>query len=102
MPEQFNLVAKSGKGRKKRILEPLTDTKAMAQLRKTDSAFLPSPTKLPSQKLLPLQNPIAVETETEVCGCEQPVVAGESEQGRESQPEMQMTILTRKKSQVKN
>lgn len=98
--QQFNMMSGKANKKKRRILEPLTDTKAIDNLRKTDSAFLPSPTKLPSQKLLPLKNPIDMQDEGEICECEQPVVAKVPDAVSESQDGMQMMILARNKNQI--
>ena len=100
--QQFTMMSGKANKKKRRILEPLTDTKAIDNLRKTDSAFMPSPTKLPSQKLLPLKNPIDLQDEGEVCECEQPVVAKVPDAVSESQDGMQMMILARNKNQIQH
>jgi len=61
--------------RNTRLLEPLTDIKRDKDaMRKTDSSFMPSPTKLPSSKLLPLKDRDDIKKE-DVCECASPMVA---------------------------
>lgn len=59
------------KSKNKRMLEPLTDIKP--SMNKTETSFMPSPHKLPTQKLIPLKDRDDIKKEVqEECHCEEP------------------------------
>jgi hypothetical protein len=73
--EHQPLVGRKKAPRNTRMLEPLTEVKSNAAMRNTDSSFMPSPKKLPSQKLIPLQDREDVKFSTgEICKCESPKI----------------------------